>query len=210
MPPSGCNPPLLHQETRRSGWHCNGDDNFVAPSPTPPRDSLADQRGRITDIAGSAAPGDAARHERVDLQALAREAAEAVQPRAQERGCTLALALDAHAAVNGERQKLLSLMINLLDNAMRYGPEGGRVGVTLRREGSFTTLAVTDEGPGIPAGLRGRVFESYYRMPGSNGPGSGLGLAIAREVAEAHGARIAVEDGPGGRGTRVVVRFEAV
>ena len=158
----------------------------------------------------AAAPGDAARHEHVGLQSLAQEAAEAVQPRAKERHCTLELVLDAGAAVIGERQKLLSLVSNLLDNAVRYGPEGGQVCVALRREGGAALLTVTDEGPGIPAGLRGRVFESYYRMPGSNGPGSGLGLAIAREVAEAHGARIAVEDGPGGRGTRVVVRFEAV
>ena len=157
----------------------------------------------------AAAPGDAARHERVDLRALAREAAEAVQARAQERRCTLELALE-DIAVSGERQKLLSLVTNLLDNAVRYGPEGGRVRVELRREGGAATLAVTDEGPGIPAALRERVFESYYRMPGAAGPGSGLGLAIAREVAEALGARIIVEDGPGGRGTRVVVRFEAV
>ena len=68
---------------------------------------------------------------------------------------------------------------------------------------------MSDEGPGVPAGLRERVFESYYRMPGASGPGSGLGLAIAREVAEAHGARIGIEDGPEGRGTRVVVRFAA-
>lgn len=157
----------------------------------------------------AAAPGDAARHERVDLRALAREAAEAVQARAQERRCTLELALQADAAVTGERQKLLSLVTNLLDNAVRYGPEGGRVRLELRREGGATVLAVSDEGAGVPAALRERVFESYYRMPGASGPGSGLGLAIAREVAEAHGARIGIEDGPEGRGTRVVVRFAA-
>jgi signal transduction histidine kinase len=92
---------------------------------------------------------------------------------------------------------------------VRYGPEGGRVRAELRRDGDAAELAITDEGPGIPAGLRARVFESYYRIPGTAGTGSGLGLAIVREIAEAHGARVAIEDGPGGRGARVVVRFPA-
>ena len=158
----------------------------------------------------AAAPGDAARLERVPLAELAREAAQAVQPRAEERRCTLELALEAEAAVQGERQKLLSLATNLIDNAVRYGPAGGRVRVELRREGGGgAVLAVTDEGPGIAPELRERVFESYYRIPGSGGEGSGLGLAIVKEIAQAHGARLAVEDGPGGRGARFVVRFAA-
>jgi len=157
-------------------------------------------------------PGDASRLERVVLGTLLREALDAVQPRAQERRCAVEIAVDpaaAGAAVSGDRQKLLSLVTNLLDNAVRYGPEGGRVRAELRNEGGATVLAVADEGTGIPGDLRERVFESYYRIPGSAGPGSGLGLAIVREVAEAHGARVAIEDGPGRRGARVVVRFPA-
>ena len=79
----------------------------------------------------------------------------------------------------------------------------------LRRDGDTTVLAIADDGPGIPAGLRERVFESYYRIPGTTGTGGGLGLAIVRESAEAHGADVTIEDGPGGRGSRVVVRFLA-
>jgi two-component system sensor histidine kinase QseC len=157
----------------------------------------------------AAAPGDAAQRERVVLQGLAREAADAVQPRAQERRCALELAVDSNVAVIGERQKLLSLLTNLLDNAVRYGPEGGRVRLALRRERGAAVLAVSDEGPGIPPQLRQRVFASYYRAPGAAGAGSGLGLAIVKEVAEAHGAQVAIEAGPGDRGTRVVVRFDA-
>ena len=111
--------------------------------------------------------------------------------------------------VRGERQKLLSLLTNLVDNAVRYGPAGGRVDIALRRDGAGAVFSVSDEGPGIPPALRERVFESYYRVPGAGGAGSGLGLAIAKEIAQAHGARIAVEDGPGGRGARVTVRFAA-
>jgi two-component system sensor histidine kinase QseC len=158
----------------------------------------------------AAAPGDAARMDRVALTPLLREALEVTQQRAQERRCTVEIAVDpaaAESALHGDRQKLLSLTTNLIDNAVRYGPEGGRVGVSLRREGDSAVLSVSDEGPGIPAGLRERVFESYYRIPGTTGSGGGLGLAIVREIAEAHGARVAIEDGPGERGTRVVVRF---
>jgi len=95
----------------------------------------------------------------------------------------------------------------LIDNAVRYGREGGRVAVSLRREGDTAVLSVCDEGPGIPFELRERVFESYYRIPGTAGSGGGLGLAIVREIAEAHGALVAIENRPEERGTRVVVRF---
>jgi two-component system sensor histidine kinase QseC len=143
----------------------------------------------------------------VALKALALEAVESVQARAQERRCTIEVAADADLAVTGERQKLLSLVTNLLDNALHYGPQGGRVRLELRREGAAAVLAVSDQGSGIPAELRERVFESYYRIPGSAGAGSGLGLAIVKEIAEAHGARVAITEGAAGQGARVEVRF---
>lgn len=158
------------------------------------------------------APGDAARPERVALAPLLREAADEIQPLAEERRSEMDIGVSpdaAEAAVAGDRQKLLSLVINLLDNAVRYGPEGGRVRAELQREDGTAILSVTDEGPGIPAELRERVFESYYRIPGTAGTGGGLGLAIVRESAQALGAGVAIEDGPGGRGARVVVTFPA-
>jgi two-component system sensor histidine kinase QseC len=158
----------------------------------------------------AAALGEGARAEQVALRPLLAQAIDVVQPLADERRAAVHLAEDRDAEpimVRGERQKLLSLATNLIDNAVRYSPQGGRVEVTLSRNGEGASLAVADEGPGIPAGLRERVFESYYRIPGSGGTGSGLGLAIVKETAQAHGARVEVQDGPGGRGTRVVVRF---
>ncbi|HJS36711.1 MAG TPA: ATP-binding protein, partial [Burkholderiales bacterium] len=156
----------------------------------------------------AASPGEAARAERVALGTLVAEAADAVQPRAAERKVTIHRS-GADATVRGERHKLASLVTNLLDNAVRYGPAGGRVAIEVQRAGDTVILAVEDEGPGIPPELRERVFESYYRIPGSAGPGSGLGLAIVREIAGAHGARVAIEDGARGKGQRVVVRFPA-
>lgn len=153
----------------------------------------------------AAAPGEAAR---VALAPLVAEAVEAVQPRAAERRVAIGMR-SADAAVRGERHKLSSLVTNLLDNAVRYGPEGGRVEVELRRAGDAVTLAIEDAGPGIPPDLRDRIFESYYRIPGTAGTGSGLGLAIVREIAEAHGARVTIDTPAAGRGTRVTVRFPA-
>jgi signal transduction histidine kinase len=133
-----------------------------------------------------------------------------LQPRVRERALRVEVIReppDAAITVRGDRRKLGSLVGNLLDNAVRHAPTGSVVEVALRDDAGGTSLAITDHGPGIPAELRERVFESYYRIPGSAGTGSGLGLAIVKEIASAHGASVAVEDGPGGRGTRVVVRF---
>ncbi|HEX6691927.1 MAG TPA: ATP-binding protein [Burkholderiales bacterium] len=169
---------------------------------------LAEQMLAYSRAANSAqAPGS------VRLLALLGEAVEAIRPLAQERGAKVnvvaAAGLEA-LAVRGERHQLLSLVTNLLDNAIRYGPPGGRVEVSLGLDGDGAVLGVADQGPGIPPGLRERIFESYYRIPGSGGAGSGLGLSIVKEIAEAHGARVEVHDGPGGRGTRIVVRFAAL
>ena len=79
----------------------------------------------------------------------------------------------------------------------------------LRRADGVTQLEVTDSGPGIAPDLRGRVFESYYRIPGSPGGGSGLGLAIVREVALRHAGRVEIAEGDNDIGTRVVVSFDA-
>ncbi|MGH8619528.1 MAG: sensor histidine kinase, partial [Burkholderiales bacterium] len=105
---------------------------------------------------------------------------------------------------------LHTLIGNLVDNALRYVPEGGRVAVTVRPDGDRALLEVTDTGPGIPAGERGRVFDRFYRVPGAPGIGSGLGLAIVREIATAAGAAVTLDDGPGGRGLAVRVAFPSV
>jgi two-component system sensor histidine kinase QseC len=148
----------------------------------------------------------------VSLRQLAAEAIETLQPRLQARGlkaAVLCTPATSAAEVQGDRQKLASLIGNLLDNAVRYAPEGSAIDITLRDERSAMALEVSDEGPGIPEDLRGRVFESYYRIPGAAGAGSGLGLAIVREVARAHGANVEIRDGRGGSGTTIAVMFPA-
>jgi two-component system OmpR family sensor kinase/two-component system sensor histidine kinase QseC len=109
--------------------------------------------------------------------------------------------------VPGDPAALLALLRNLVDNALRYGPDGTRVRVQVGRDGLAVRLQVDDDGPGIPAAERERVFQRFVRGAGGSAEaGSGLGLAIVRQVAERHGATLALTDSPLG-GLRVTVRF---
>ncbi|MFO7956903.1 MAG: hybrid sensor histidine kinase/response regulator [Candidatus Brocadiia bacterium] len=96
--------------------------------------------------------------------------------------------------LRGDAEALRELFFNLVDNAMRYTPDGGRVHVELGAEGGYVVVAVADTGPGIPAEEREVIFEPFFRGDeAKKRQGTGLGLAIARQIAEAHGGRIAVE-----------------
>jgi signal transduction histidine kinase len=99
------------------------------------------------------------------------------------------------------------LVSNLIENAIRYTPEGGRVLVTLSGQpDGRALLVVEDSGPGIAPEERLRVFDRFYRCLGRDAPGSGLGLAIVAEVASRHGATVLLEDSDIG-GLRAIVEF---
>lgn len=114
--------------------------------------------------------------------------------------------VDPALSVRGDPAGLRLLLSNLVGNAVRYTPDGGRVDVSVLAEGPQALLVVSDTGPGIPADERGRVFDRFYRRPGETAEGSGLGLAIVRAVADRHGADVRLGDADGG-GLRVEVRF---
>jgi two-component system OmpR family sensor kinase len=120
------------------------------------------------------------------------------------------------AIVEGDAAGLRALVSNLIDNAVRYTPAGGRVDVSAQRDGDDVLLAVRDTGPGVPPSERERVFDRFYRMPdavAADAPGSGLGLAIVKRVAERHDAAIALGSGlpgRGGEGLGVTVRIPAL
>lgn len=114
-----------------------------------------------------------------------------------------------HATVAGIGFLLQELLANLVDNALHYIPTGGRVTVRSRREGDACIMEVEDDGPGIPADERDRIFDRFYRRAGSPGDGCGLGLSIVREIAELHGGRVDIMDAASPTGACVRVTLPA-
>jgi two-component system sensor histidine kinase QseC len=147
----------------------------------------------------------------VDLRALVRDAAMHLEPiRLRKSQRVRVEAGTEDMRVLGDPVKLLRLVFNLLDNASRYAPEHSTIEVTLERQGASVRLSISNEGAEIPPELRERVFEPYYRVPGSASEGSGLGLAIVKEVAMQHGASVCLEARRECGGTTARVAFQAL
>jgi two-component system OmpR family sensor kinase len=145
----------------------------------------------------------------VDLASLAAGVAAELEPLAEAKKIELRLERMDAARTRGQAQALYTLVRNLVDNAIRYTPPAGRVSLQTRIENGQAIVQVDDTGPGIAPEERGRVFDRFYRLPGSDAEGSGLGLAIVREIARVHGAEVSLGESYGGRGLRAAVRFRA-
>jgi two-component system, OmpR family, phosphate regulon sensor histidine kinase PhoR len=146
------------------------------------------------------------RQEPVDVSALAAEAVAAMRPQVPPE-TTLELAAEARAAASGDRDRLQQVLVNLLDNAVKYSPSGGRVVLRVEDGASSVRLSVADEGVGIPAAEQLRVFEKFYRLDNQltrAGGGTGLGLYITRELVRRMGGTIAVRSEPGAGSTFTV------
>lgn len=146
----------------------------------------------------------------VDLGALARRVLGDLAEGALVKGIDLGFEEATSANVRGDATMLGELLVNLVDNALRYCPTGSSVTVTVavRRDGEVVVLSVRDDGPGVPPGELERIFERFYRAPGTQADGSGLGLAIVREVAVAAGGDVLARGADGG-GLVVEVRLPA-
>ena len=152
---------------------------------------------------------------RLRLDDLAREVVAEMVPLADARKIDLGISASQPAYALGDPESLRTLVRNLVDNAVRYTPVGGTVDISVHdsnepesRHGA--ELRVVDTGPGIPADERQRVFDRFYRPPGTSPPGSGLGMAIVKAIADAHGAAIVLGSGPGDTGLIVSVSFPSV
>ncbi len=144
----------------------------------------------------------------VDLYALVKECCGELTFMAENAGITLNYA-GYECAVNGEKELLRELILNLIQNAIRYNHNGGTVDVYVYREPDATVLKVVDDGIGIPKEMHSRVFERFYRVDKSHSRktgGTGLGLAIVKNIVELHGATIQVESEVD-KGTSMIVRF---
>ena len=141
-----------------------------------------------------------------DLAALAREVVASRMPLAIAARIDLGVKGAGALQVTGDRTALAVMLGNLVDNSLRYTAAGGTVDVETSVDAEVRMLSVCDTGPGIAAQEKARVFDRFYRVPGSPGTGSGLGLAIVRQIADRHGASVALDDRSGG-GLCVRVRF---
>jgi len=147
--------------------------------------------------------------EQVELHSLAAGLLADLESMAHTRQIELALEDGPACHVAGNPAQLAVLLRNLLDNAIRYSPEGSNVTVAVQVQHGSTCLTVSDSGPGIPQADRDRVLERFYRISGSGEEGSGLGLSIVRRIAQLHGATLELGETEPGRGLRVRVIFPA-
>lgn len=139
------------------------------------------------------------RFEDVDLARLVEDAVETASL-AQEEVRVVASLNGTLPVVRGDRARLRQVLGNLIDNAVKYSPEGGEVRVTAATLNGSVRVSVRDDGPGIPRDQQARIFEKFGRVdiPGASKPGTGLGLFIARSIAEAHGGTLDVTSAPPG------------
>ena len=182
-------------------------DGVVAAEPSA-FESLLEETERLVRLSRSLdtlADGDAGRPMRsvtIDLGALISSAVELAEPQMRSRGVRIELRLSGPQTVQGDPDALLQVMGNLLQNAARYTPTGGRVAVWVDRviDPPSARVSVSNTGPGIPAEDLPHVFERFYRVDKSRstaGGGAGIGLAIVRMLVEASGGTVGVESGGG-------------
>ena len=156
------------------------------------------------------ARADAARvtqHQPLDVGRVIIEAAGELEPVADGH----AISVDApRAMVDGARDEIHRLVLNLLENAVKHTPRGTNVHASVVERDGKVLVTVEDDGPGIDAGLRDRVFERFVRGTGDRGGSFGLGLSIVRAVAESHGGSVELADANGRPGTRFVVTLPAL
>jgi signal transduction histidine kinase len=163
-------------------------------------------------IARLQAAGQAADQIVFDPRELAADLAELYEPTCEDKGLEFGSELARDLQVRGNREFLAQALANILDNAVKYTPVGGAIMLRVRRRSSGEIeFSVTDTGPGVPDEDRARVVERFVRLENSRSePGSGLGLSLVAAVAEAHGGRLELSEGPGkvgemGPGLRVAL-----
>lgn len=164
--------------------------------------------GTLLEIARAEGGGTLAGNERVDIAQLAREMFELYQPGMQDKGLELVIDAGTSAVMAGKRQLLAQLIANLLENAMKYVPEGGRVSLAVAVDARRLTLVVSDNGPGIAEGDRERAQEPFVTLQqdAADKAGSGLGLSLVKAIVRLHRGELLLADNH--PGLVVECRFE--
>ncbi|MBI5330805.1 MAG: two-component sensor histidine kinase [Betaproteobacteria bacterium] len=147
--------------------------------------------------------------EPVAMDELVRQTVAHLSAQADARNIDLGVGACVAATVHGHALSLGAMLTNLVDNALRYTPAGGRVDVEVQADAEDVLILVKDNGPGIPVSERAHVFDRFVRLAGAEIPGSGLGLSIVQRVADLHNGSITLDDTPGG-GLTIRVRLPRV
>ena len=168
-------------------------------------DTMGEQVQRLTklatdllDLSRLDAGGFTVAHDELELGELASDAAREMQALAARRGSAVVAELGAAALARGDEGRVLQVLRVLVDNAVRHTPPGSTVTLSTETTPWGASIVVSDDGPGIPPELLGRVFERFFRGPGAAARGTGLGLAIARELAERMDGRLLATSTPAG------------
>jgi signal transduction histidine kinase len=161
----------------------------------------------LLDVSAAEAGALALRRGRVDLGALVARAADLYREVAEQKGIAIETSVPGPVEADADAVRVGQALFNLVDNALKYTPEGGRVTIAAERGAGSVALVVSDTGPGVPPAERDAVWRRLYRGDSSRSKrGFGLGLALVRAVAEAHGGSASVGDAPGG-GARFRLRL---
>jgi two-component system phosphate regulon sensor histidine kinase PhoR len=174
-------------------------------------DRMHDLVNSLLDVAALEAGRETLQLSGFELEAVVAEAIETVMPQAQRRDVELTLVAEGHTQVEADRTRLRQVLVNLIANAVKFTPAGGRVTVKSRREGDMVRLAVEDTGIGIPAKDLPHIFDRFFRVTRNRSRlqgGSGLGLTIVKQAIDAHRGEIHVESTEG-QGTTVYVGLPA-
>jgi signal transduction histidine kinase len=169
-------------------------------------DAILETFGGLLRIAQIESGMPACRFAKVDLSELLRTLIEVYQPMAEEKEQPFTADIASGLTVWGDRELLTQMIANVIENAMRHSPRGASIGLAASESQSTTAVAISDNGPGIPAEERIRVFQRFYRLESSRStPGSGLGLSLVEAIAALH--RMGVELTDNGPGLRVTLQF---
>jgi signal transduction histidine kinase len=171
-------------------------------------DAILETFGGLLRIAQIESGMPARRFTKVDLSEVLRTVIEVYQPMAEERGQQFTADISSGLTVWGDRELLIQMIANVIENAMKHSPMGASIGLATSESPGAIAVAVNDSGPGIPVDERGSVFQRFYRLERSRStPGSGLGLSLVEAIAALHQIDIELTDND--PGLRVVLRFPA-
>jgi NtrC-family two-component system sensor histidine kinase KinB len=206
---------LLMLGEKSSGWSAR--DQQVLAAAVQGCEELSDTIEELLDVTRIEAGQLRLNLAPVDLEAVLAASRRGLQPRFEDARVTLRVMRETPSVVIGDAARLASVFSNLLTNALKYSPTGGIVTVRLASTQNVGTdgpatvqVTVTDQGPGVPAEFRERVFEKFFRVEHHLGQregvrGTGIGLYLCREIIKAHGGTITCGPGDEGRGTRITI-----